>query len=58
LHPDYAVYEALRRTKGNKNKAAKMLNLKRTTLVEKIKKKKIDGCWEDPHFLKNLKPPV
>jgi len=38
------IYEALRRTKGNKNKAAKMLNLKRTTLVEKIKKKKIDGC--------------
>ena len=26
--------------------------------LAKIKKKKIDGCWEDPHFLKNLKPPV
>jgi DNA-binding protein Fis len=27
------------RARGNKNLAAKLLNLKRTTLVEKIKKK-------------------
>ncbi len=32
---------ALQRAEGNKNKAAQMLNLNRTTLVEKIKKKGI-----------------
>jgi len=52
------IYEALKRTKGNKNRAAKLLGLKRTTLVEKIKKKGIDGCWESPDFLKNLKSPI
>ena len=51
------IYEALRKTKGNKNKAAKLLGLKRTTLVEKIKKKNIDGCWEDPDFLDKLERP-
>lgn len=45
------IYEALRRTRGNKNKAARLLGLKRTTLVEKIKKKKIENCWENPDFL-------
>jgi DNA-binding NtrC family response regulator len=33
------IVGALRRTGGNKNKAASLLNLNRTTLVEKIKKK-------------------
>ncbi len=33
---------ALQRTGGNRNQAAKILNLNRTTLVEKIKKKKIE----------------
>jgi len=47
------ICEALRRTRGNKNKAAKLLGLKRTTLVEKIKKKRIEACWEDPDFLSN-----
>jgi transcriptional regulator with PAS, ATPase and Fis domain len=32
------IAKSLRRTKGNKKQAAKLLNLKRTTLVEKIKK--------------------
>jgi len=32
----------LNRTGGNKKEAAELLNLKRTTLLEKIKKKGID----------------
>jgi len=36
------ILMALKRTEGNRNQAAKILNLNRTTLVEKIKKKKID----------------
>jgi DNA-binding NtrC family response regulator len=31
--------EALRRTQGNKSKAARLLGLNRTTLVEKLKRK-------------------
>ncbi|MCP3891445.1 MAG: sigma-54-dependent Fis family transcriptional regulator [Desulfobulbaceae bacterium] len=40
------IVQALRQTEGNKKEAAKLLNLKRTTLLEKIKKKSIDGLWE------------
>jgi DNA-binding NtrC family response regulator len=36
------IMQALQRTNGNKNKAAELLKLNRTTLVEKIKKKKLD----------------
>ncbi|RJO67513.1 MAG: sigma-54-dependent Fis family transcriptional regulator [Myxococcales bacterium] len=36
------ILMALKRTGGNRNQAAKVLNLNRTTLVEKIKKKKIE----------------
>jgi DNA-binding NtrC family response regulator len=37
------IMGALRRTGGNKNKAASLLRLNRTTLVEKIKKKGLDA---------------
>lgn len=40
------IIQALKQTDGNKKEAAKLLNLKRTTLLEKIKKKAIDGLWE------------
>lgn len=40
------ILEALRRTKGNKKEAASILNLKRTTLLEKIKKKGLYNKWE------------
>lgn len=33
------ILQALRKTQGNKNKAANLLNLNRTTLVEKLKRK-------------------
>lgn len=36
------ICQALQRTKGNKKAAAKLLNLNRTTLVEKIKKKGLE----------------
>ncbi len=36
------IVEALKQTKGNKNQAANLLKLNRTTLVEKIKKKKME----------------
>ncbi len=35
------ILQALERTGGNKKEAAMLLNLKRTTLIEKLKKKKI-----------------
>jgi transcriptional regulator with PAS, ATPase and Fis domain len=35
------ICQALRLTNGNKNQAAKLLNLNRTTLIEKMKKKRI-----------------
>lgn len=35
------ILEALRRTNGNKNQAAKLLHLNRTTLIEKLKKKEL-----------------
>ena len=40
------IVQALKLTEGNKKEAARLLNLKRTTLLEKIKKKDIDGDWE------------
>jgi DNA-binding NtrC family response regulator len=40
------ILKALHFTGGNKKQAAEMLNLKRTTLLEKIKKKAIGGPWE------------
>jgi DNA-binding NtrC family response regulator len=40
------IIQALRITEGNKKEAARLLNLKRTTLLEKIKKKDIEGLWE------------
>ena len=39
------IVQALRMTEGNKKEAARILNLKRTTLLEKIKKKDIDGSY-------------
>ena len=35
------IIQALDRTSNNKNQAAKLLGLNRTTLVEKIKKRKL-----------------
>jgi DNA-binding NtrC family response regulator len=40
------IIKAMRMTDGNKKEAAKLLNLKRTTLLEKIKKKNLQGMWE------------
>lgn len=40
------IVQALKLTEGNKKEAARLLNLKRTTLLEKIKKKDIDGDWQ------------
>ncbi len=40
------IIQAMKLTKGNKKEAAQLLNLKRTTLLEKIKKKEIKGPWE------------
>lgn len=37
------ILQALQRTNGNKKAAARLLNLNRTTLVEKIKKKGLEG---------------
>jgi len=35
------ILQALEKTGGNKKEAANLLNLKRTTLIEKLKKKKL-----------------
>ncbi|MCG6929201.1 MAG: sigma-54 dependent transcriptional regulator [Desulfofustis sp.] len=40
------IIKAMRFTSGNKKEASRMLCLKRTTLLEKIKKKEIEGHWE------------
>lgn len=40
------IVHALRLTEGNKKEAARLLKLKRTTLLEKIKKKEIEGLWD------------
>jgi transcriptional regulator with PAS, ATPase and Fis domain len=39
------IVQALKITQGNKKEAARLLNLKRTTLLEKIKKKELQ--WEE-----------
>jgi len=39
------IIQALKITQGNKKEAARLLNLKRTTLLEKIKKKELLGGW-------------
>lgn len=41
------IIQALQLTEGNKKEAARLLNLKRTTLLEKIKKKNIEGAWKN-----------
>ncbi len=41
------ILQALFKTNGNKKEAARLLNLKRTTLLEKIKKKKIRDQWKN-----------
>ena len=39
------IIQALKMTHGNKKEAARLLNLKRTTLLEKIKKKELFSSW-------------
>jgi transcriptional regulator with PAS, ATPase and Fis domain len=41
------IVQALKLTQGNKKEAARMLNLKRTTLLEKIKKKELVVAWKE-----------
>ncbi|MBU1140698.1 MAG: sigma-54 dependent transcriptional regulator [Proteobacteria bacterium] len=41
------IIQAMKLSSGNKKEAAKLLNLKRTTLLEKIKKKDLQGMWEE-----------
>jgi Response regulator containing CheY-like receiver, AAA-type ATPase, and DNA-binding domains len=41
------IVQALKLTQGNKKEAARILNLKRTTLLEKIKKKELAVSWVD-----------
>lgn len=40
------IIQAMKMSNGNKKEAANLLNLKRTTLLEKIKKKGLQGMWE------------
>ncbi len=44
---DRLILQALNITDGNKKEAARLLNLKRTTLLEKIKKKQLTGISAD-----------
>lgn len=39
------IVTAMKFTAGNKKEAARLLCLKRTTLLEKIKKKGLEGTW-------------
>lgn len=41
----FYIKEALLRTQNNKKEAAKLLSLNRTTLVERIKKRRLTGKW-------------
>ncbi len=41
------IVHAMKLTGGNKKEAARLLNLKRTTLLEKIKKKELNNLWEE-----------
>ncbi len=45
------LLQALSRTRGNKNKAAELLKMNRTTLVEKLKKKNLGLPGEGPAVL-------
>jgi len=47
------IVQAMKLSGGNKKEAAKLLNLKRTTLLEKIKKKELSGLWNDLREDKN-----
>lgn len=40
------IVHAMKMTEGNKKEAARLLNLKRTTLLEKIKKKDLGEFWK------------
>lgn len=40
------IVKAMEISEGNKKEAARLLNLKRTTLLEKIKKKELNSLWE------------
>ena len=44
---DQLILNALQQAKGNKKQAAQILNMKRTTLLEKIKKKKLGPALQD-----------
>jgi len=44
---DRLILQALMQAGGNKKEAAELLNLKRTTLLEKIKKKQLDKALND-----------
>ncbi|MEJ2199515.1 MAG: sigma-54 dependent transcriptional regulator [Desulfuromonadaceae bacterium] len=46
---DRLILRALTKTGGNKKEAARLLNLKRTTLIEKIKKKQLEGAFSSEH---------
>lgn len=54
---DQLIMHALRQSKGNKKLAAQLLNMKRTTLLEKIKKKKL-GPVLDQMLKKNSSSPA
>ena len=41
------IVKAMKQSSGNKKEAARILCLKRTTLLEKIKKKELTGLWEN-----------
>ncbi len=41
------IIQAMKITGGNKKEAARLLNLKRTTLLEKMKKKEMQDIWEE-----------
>ena len=45
------IEEALRRTKGNKQAAARLLGLKRTTLVAKLRRRRSGGVAAQPTYL-------
>lgn len=47
-YEDHLILQALAMSKGNKKEAARLLNLKRTTLLEKIKKKQLNGSSGHP----------
>lgn len=41
------ILQAMRKSEGNKKEAARLLGLKRTTLLEKIKKKELNEIWNE-----------